>query len=160
MPELRIVLTVLPVGPRGTASLVAGGQRWFAVQIAAGFADPAPPEELDNLWPWALHVVQSGAVELTGWLIDPAAAPFDLKAAVPAEEIDFQKNLRDAIQKTYSTPESRTNLDLTLRLPGEANAQDPQHQRESFPARVQYLATRPAASGRRMAGHSGSRPSS
>lgn len=151
MQELNIVLTVLPVGPRGSASLVENGRRTFAVQIAAGFAAAPAPEELDGLWPWVLQVVANDKVELRAWLVDSAGMPvshLDLTAEVPAPGA-FGTRLREAIQGSYATPEQRAGLDLRWLSP-EAAAADPDHQERSFPARVQYLATLPGEISRRL----------
>ncbi|HEX7832491.1 MAG TPA: hypothetical protein VF787_22725 [Thermoanaerobaculia bacterium] len=136
MPQLRIALTVLPVGPRGQKQIEASDKLWFALQISAGFDTEvtATKEEVAKLWPWKLHVPDTGKVKLNAWV---GAAQTPVEAVI--EDDAFAKDLRDAIAKTYEPDEARKGLDLRLLTTGA----DETYERANFPARVQYLATLP-----------------
>lgn len=153
MDVLRIALTVLPVGPRGTPVLDANADLWFALQISAGFKDAHDAAAIDKLWPWVLHVIDSGKVKLRCFVLDNSGATTsrnDHDAAVPSTDA-FTTKLRDKITKIYSDADLRRTLDLRLLLPGEVAAnQKEAHERASFPARVQYLATLPGELSRRL----------
>jgi hypothetical protein len=147
--ELRIALTVLPVGPRGTAVLDNNASLWFALQISAGFSEAAATTELDRLWPWILHVVKNDEVALRARLISDAhvGAPLDLSADAPVVD-DFTTGFRDSIKTAYATQDVRNEIDLRLLLPNDNPSEE--HERRSFPARLQYLATLPGELSRRL----------
>lgn len=143
MQELRIALTVLPVGRRGQAAIQKasddGKPIWFALQISAGFADPEDVDTvIDGLWPWVLHVIKTDKLELNAWVGTTALA--DVKADVTND--DFAKKLQKAITDSYTDADVRKTLDVRLLRPADAG-NDADYQSKSFPARVQYLATLP-----------------
>ncbi|MFO1435491.1 MAG: hypothetical protein U1F34_03685 [Gammaproteobacteria bacterium] len=155
--ELRVAVTILPVGPRKLP--IKGTSRWFAVQIAAGY-DEQPAENWehwrDNLWPWKLLDSQLSnppldlKVELKAWRVpknqaepkvSPEVAPGQ---SVRAEHSNFSENLRIRVVNAYQGS-SANDIDLRLIRPWEKtgiNDYDPQ---KDFPARLQYLATLPGS---------------
>lgn len=150
--ELRIALTVLPVGPRGRAVLDGRTSLWFALQISAGFDIEVEASELDKLWPWVLHVIRDGKVELRTWVID-GNQMVAADRSVPAPAVDtFTDSLRKRIEDGYENERLRQGLDLRLLYPEEAaKLKDPEaYQRACFAARSQYLATLPGEMSRRL----------
>lgn len=147
MQEMRIALTVLPVGPRGQAAIVENEPLWFALQIAAGFKDKetVTADLVKSLWPWNVHVKNGDRVGVNAWI---GNTPVTVDDAVIGDD-DFAKKLRDAIETAYGEKKLWEALDLRMLLPKDAATQSG-YEENSFPARVQYLATLPGELSRRL----------
>lgn len=151
MQELRIVLTVLPVGPRGEATISPGASRWFAVQISAGFAEPPvdSASALQALWPWELW---GDAVTFRAWLVDDAGlTEVPVQSVSGVQDVGFARQLRAAIAAEYALA---GDLNLRWFYPGDPAAPEGDaaevYQINALTPRLQYLATLPGEMARHL----------